>query len=206
MTGPIYFANPCAHSDVTAAMRSGELGFIDTPRQRNLPIVEARWCADNGAFGKEFDIEKWWRFLVKHRSRASTCVFATAPDVVGDAAETMKRSWPWLFRIRGLGYPVALVLQDGQESVPVPWNFIDAVFVGGSTEFKMSSVAAELMREAKARGKWVHVGRVNSYRRLKWAHDHGADSVDGTFLRFAPTENLGRLRAWYEKLANGAPR
>lgn len=201
MKAPLYFANPCSSAGVAEAMGAGELGFIDTPRQRNRRPAGLTWCADNGAFGKEYDEGKWWAFLVKHAADAERAVFATAPDVVGDAAATLAKSAPFFEPMRRLGYRVALVAQDGQESLPVPWAEIDALFIGGSTEWKTSEHAARLMAEAKARGKWVHVGRVNSYKRLRWAAEHGADSVDGTFLRFAPTENLDRLRAWYSKLA-----
>jgi hypothetical protein len=50
-------------------------------------------------------------------------------------------------------FPVALVLQDGQQDGAIPWEEIDAVFVGGTTEFKLGRVASRLTAEAKARGK-----------------------------------------------------
>ena len=37
-------------------------------------------------------------------------------------------------------------------------------------------------REARRRGKWVHMGRVNGLRRLRIALDFGVDTVDGTSL------------------------
>ena len=50
--------------------------------------------------------------------------------------------------------------------------------------------------EAKARGKWIHMGRVNSERRYRYAADIGCDSADGTYLTFGPDQNLPRLMAW----------
>jgi hypothetical protein len=44
------------------------------------------------------------------------------------------------------------------------------------------------------------MGRVNSFKRLKIADDFGCATVDGTFLKFAPTQNLRRLLAWFDKL------
>jgi hypothetical protein len=45
--------------------------------------------------------------------------------------------------------------------------------------------AAVLIREAKWRGKWVHVGRVNTLRRIAWCKALGVDSIDGSgFARF----------------------
>ena len=47
---------------------------------------------------------------------------------------------------------------------------------------------------------WVHMGRVNSQRRLRYAHAIGCDSVDGTYLTYAPDQNLRRLLGWLEDL------
>jgi hypothetical protein len=44
------------------------------------------------------------------------------------------------------------------------------------------------------------MGRVNSYRRLRVAKLIGCNSADGTFLKFAPTENIGRLKRWLDKI------
>jgi hypothetical protein len=137
-------------------------------------------------------------YTLEERDR---CLFAVAPEVVGDAAATLDRSRPYFAKIRELGYPVAYVLQDGQQDVPVPWDEIDAVFAGGSDGFKLGPVAAAVCREATARGLWVHVGRVNSRKRLIYAVSIGADSADGTYLMFGarrglPNVNLPRLLGW----------
>ena len=50
-----------------------------------------------------------------------------------------------------------------------------ALFIGGTTEWKMSDEARRLMD-----GRWTHMGRVNSFRRLQLAKSWGVDSVDGT--------------------------
>lgn len=208
LSRPLYYANPCAPS-VIEEMQAGRLGYIDTPRQQNLPLPGVKWCADNGAFSARFEEGRWWSFLLRHRERVTTCSFATAPDVVGNAEATWKRSWPWLERIQSLGYPVAYVAQDGLESLPVPWDHFDVLFVGGTTEWKLSDHVVALAAEARQRGKGLHVGRVNSFKRLLFAARIGADSVDGTFLTFGPDHNLPRLRAWYRKLdeviANAPP-
>jgi hypothetical protein len=115
---------------------------------------------------------------------------------VGDAAATLARSEPWFDRIGALGFPVALAMQDGQENLPVPWDRIDVAFIGGTTEWKLGPPARVLVAEAKARGKWVHMGRVNSERRFQYARHIGCDSVDGTYLRWSPTANLPRLTGW----------
>lgn len=190
-----YFANPCGRA-VIDAMQRGDLGFIDTPAQGNRRPEGVAWCADNGAFSDNFDEDKWWQFLLRNSDHASTCLFAVAPDVVGDAAATLERSLPWLAEIRDLGYPVAFVAQDGLENLTVPWDLFDVLFIGGTTMWKLGGHARHLVREAKAHGKWVHMGRVNSERRYEYARAIGCDSADGTYLVFGPDVNLPKLLTW----------
>jgi hypothetical protein len=191
-----YFANPSTQR-VRDAMTSGLLNMIDTPKQGNRRPAGVRWCADNGVFGKGYPGDaKWWAWLEASAVDAATCVFAVAPDVVADAAATLVRSAPWLARIRGLGYPVALAAQDGLEHLTVPWDEFDVLFIGGSTEWKLGAAARALVAEAKARGKHVHMGRVNSERRLRYALHIGCDSADGTYIAFGPDVNLPNVLAW----------
>jgi hypothetical protein len=196
-TMTLYFANPCG-SQAVAMMQAGDLGYIDTPHQNNIRPTGVTWCADNGCFSSRFEEGHWWSFLKRHAGDAGTCAFATAPDVVGDAAATLTRSGPWLQRIRALGYPVALVGQDGLEDLVVPWGDFDAFFIGGSTEWKLGPEAAQLAGEARERGKWVHMGRVNSRKRMRYAESIGCHSADGTYLTFGPTINLPKLARWFD--------
>jgi hypothetical protein len=191
----LYAANPCG-PDVVAAMQAGQLAYIDTPAQRNRRPEGVRWAADNGAFSDNFDEAKWWRFLEANAYAAADCLFAVAPDVVGDAAATLERSLPWLPKIRALGYPAAFVAQNGIDATGVPWDAFDCLFIGGTTGFKLGSVARAYAAEAKARGKWLHMGRVNSERRFRYARAIGCDSADGTYLTYGPDTNLPKLLAW----------
>lgn len=192
----LYFANPSTPR-VVAEMREGRLGFIDTPAQGNARPAGVTWCADNGCFGKGYPGDaEWFAWLTRHSADAGTCAFAVAPDVVGDAEATLARSMPWLQRIRRLGYPAALVAQNGLEHLVVPWDEFDVLFIGGTTEWKLGAHARRLIREAKQRGKRVHMGRVNSARRYRYAEHIGCDSVDGTYLTFGPDQNLPKLLNW----------
>ena len=195
-TTPMYLSG-AIHSELMD--RPGR-GFIVTPFMGNRIPDGQTWAADNGCFthGGVFDEERYLSWLATRD--AASCLFATAPDVVGDAVATMARSLPVLPKLRQLGYKAALVAQDGLENLEVPWNEIDALFIGGSTEWKLSAAAAKLVAEAKARGKWVHMGRVNSFKRLRYAGEIGCDSADGTFVAFAPAKNVVRLEAWFQKL------
>jgi EAL domain-containing protein (putative c-di-GMP-specific phosphodiesterase class I) len=107
-----------------------------------------------------------------------------------------------LSRLREAGYPAALAAQNGLEHLPVPWNEFDVLFLGGDTDWKIGQHARRLTAEAKARGKSVHMGRVNSRRRLQIAAHMGCDSADGTYLAHAPDQNLPRLLDWLKELSD----
>lgn len=181
-------------------------GWMLTPMMGNTPDLSVgRWAADTGCFSRpeRFDGNAYLRWL-DARPR-NTCLFATAPDRVGDAAQTLCVAAPYFDRIRRLGYRVALVGQDGLERLNIPWEEFDAYFVGGSTEWKLSAASERLAQQARAFGHWVHVGRVNSRRRYDALRTWGCvDSVDGTFLAFGPNKNKVRLASWLAR-ANQQP-
>lgn len=77
---------------------------------------------------------------------------------------------------------MALVAQDGLQDLPIKWNLFDAIFIGGSTVFKMSVHVRHLIKTAQILGKWVHVGRINTPDRLKYFERLKVDSFDGTGL------------------------
>lgn len=198
----IYFANP-SNSRVRDAMKAGLLGAITTPAQGNKITGLPLWCADNGCgpgvrgIGKGYPgDEAWLAWLADLAPHASRCAFAVAPDVVGDAAATLERSLPFLPVIRGLGYPAAFVAQNGQDRLPVPWDEFDVLFNGGDDGWKLGEPMGRLAAEAKARGKRLHMGRVNSLKRMRHARARGYDSADGTFIRFGPDIRLPEALGW----------
>lgn len=162
------------------------------------------YAADNACFAsKNFDEAKWLAWL--DRMPRDNCLFASAPDIVGDARGTMLRSMPWLPKIRQLGYKAAFVGQNGLENMVVPWDDFDCFFIGGEDvvgqkPWKLGFDALGLVQEARARGKWVHMGRVNSEKRLAYAAYIGCDSADGTFLKYAPEHNVGRMLRWFRNM------
>jgi hypothetical protein len=163
------------------------LGILLAPANGNTVASVVKtglpWAVDNGAYSG-FDEARFLRLLDRAQAQPG-CLFVVAPDVVADAKATLAQ-WPWwsaLIRSRGL--PAAFVGQDGQEDLPLP-DDMDAYFVGGSTRWKLSQASADLCREAKRRGLYLHVGRVNSLRRLRTAYEFGADSIDGSgYSKFA---------------------
>jgi hypothetical protein len=116
------------------------------------------------------------------------CKFVTAPDVVGDWQRTRELWDAWQPELSAAWLPMAYVAQDGQPIDEVPWRSIAALFIGGTTEFKLSAEAEALGRTAKRKGLWLHMGRVNSRKRFDYARATGCDSIDGSkFSRWRNT-------------------
>ncbi|WP_435246379.1 hypothetical protein [Streptomyces sp. NRRL F-5630] len=202
----LYLATPSS-PDIRAAMSAGYLGCMTTPAQGNKVPDGALYACDNGKFGKGWPgTERWFAWLVRTVTRygADRCLWAVAPDVPFDAAGTLIESLPWLARIRDLGVPAAFAAQDGCDQLDggLPWNAFDVLFLAGSTEWKTSPTAERLAREARERGKQVHMGRVNSRRRLGVAGWFGVDSCDGTYLAFGPARNLPTLMGWLGEIGH----
>ena len=158
-------------------MTAGHLGMIATPAAGNAVLPGVTWMADNSVFADRYPgNEAYLAWLAARAQHRPECRLVVAPDVVGNAIETLKRSVPMFPVIRAAGYPVALAAQDGLQDLTVPWGQFDALFIGGSTEWKIGPQARELVSQAKQRRLWVHMGRVNSLRRLQYATDIGCDS------------------------------
>jgi hypothetical protein len=169
-------------------------GQIMTPRSGKRAPHCAIWCADNGSYSGAFDwtcFSDWLCFMQPWRNR---CVFVVAPDVVANAVATLDLFRWYAWRIQSLGFPVALVAQDGLEALrwPPAWAY-DALFVGGTTAWKLSAAADWCIRRAMQAGKWVHVGRVNSQRRIRHFQLLGVHSVDGTSLAYSPDRHYKRF-------------
>lgn len=157
-------------------------GVLQTPADVNPKSSWGRiWAGDNGCYSK-FDQDSFAWMLQQLLPQRFSCKFIACPDVVGSHEETKELFFYWLPKIRAHGYPVAFVAQDGATLDNVPWGLFDALFIGGTTEFKLSPTVLSIL--AKAQGLWRHIGRVNSFKRFK--HFYGkAESFDGSgFSRF----------------------
>ena len=178
-----------------------------TPMMGNRLPPDLPFAIDTGCYAapEKFDPLGYLRWLAERRHLADRCLFATAPDVWGDAKATMKTAGVYFPIIRALGYKAALVAQDGLTPQMVDWDAIDCLFVGGSDAWRTSRPHDELVREARRQGIWLHLGRVNSWRRLKAAHVQGYDSADGTYIAFGPDINGPKLAGWVTRLASQPP-
>jgi hypothetical protein len=186
----------------------GRIGHLYSPRPGRVPTGPydfLPFALDNGAFrayvsGAPWDEDGWLKTLAWARLSGQRPRWAIVPDVVGDKSATLL-SWRRFYgKISAYGWPCAFAVQDGMCSGDIPSD-ADVVFVGGSTEWKWANYrrwCGEFPR--------VHVGRVNSYRRLWDCHEAGAESVDGTGW-FRGDHGSGRpwrsLLAYLSEATNG---
>lgn len=183
----IVFVNGVSKSDIEEHAGSIHLGVFVGPRNWNdltrISNLGFPWAADNDCFNG-LDPDSYLSMLDRIAAVDLTnFVFVTTPDVVADHRATATLFRGWLPALKKRRLPIAFVAQDGATADEIPWNDINALFVGGSTRWKLSRHAARLMAWGKKRDKWVHVGRVNSKRRedrIGALLELGADSFDGT--------------------------
>lgn len=155
------------------------LGHLLTPKNGNsinallatgLPIA-----CDNYAFGT-FDEPAFLRML--DNIKGKRVLWVTAPDVVADAAATLALFDVWEPVIRAHELPVALVAQDGLQDHGVPWERMDALFIGGSTAWKLGRDAARVVGEAKARGStFTEAGSIRGGASATWRKFLGATQL-----------------------------
>jgi hypothetical protein len=167
------------------------LGQLICPRSRNR-VTAARWAADNASFSS-FDPNAYLAMVFRIAKEPTRPLFLTVPDAVADAWQTMALWEMWSRILRPFRLPLAYVVQDGVESIGIPWEDISAIFIGGSTEFKIGSVARRAVALARQRRIWVHMGRVNTVRRLIYAQQIGCDSVDGSGFAKFPDQMISRF-------------
>jgi hypothetical protein len=108
-------------------------------------------------------------------------LFVTVPDVPFDGVATLRRFAEWAPMMPHL--PLAFCVQDGAGAAGIPWNWpgLRCLFMAGSTDYKLSVEMAAICREGKRRGLWIHAGRVNSRKRIRYLHQLDCvDSLDGT--------------------------
>jgi hypothetical protein len=171
------------------------IGMMSTPFTGNTIMHavnhDAVWCLDNGCFNR-YEPQSIVRMLERWQGLKG-CKFAVVPDVVCNHDETMLLFRAWIGTYTRLGYPAAFVLQNGVTPDSVPYGSIAAVFIGGDDQFKYNDTVREIVKRAKQRGLWVHMGRVNSARRIRYAAAIGCDSTDGTAVVRFQRQRLAEL-------------
>ena len=174
------------------------LGFGECTNRGEYPPRRRPWFFDNGSFsdwkaGKPWDADAWRRDLDRIREGDTRPDFVVAPDIIAGGAESLEHSRSQLAHLEG--FKTYLVAQDGMH----PGMVADAlegfagIFVGGTLEWKMSTGAAWCVL-ADALGVPCHLGRIGTARRVRWAVDVGAASIDSC-LPLWSGDNLRVFRA-----------
>jgi hypothetical protein len=143
------------------------------------------WILDNGAFTTKGFVEWHWRdWISATKPYKEKCICVVIPDVVGDCNATIEKFAVYAPEAKEHFNHIAFVTQDGLTCNMVPWDDFDVLFIGGSDDHKMGKEAGYLIQEGLARGKHVHVGRVNTeFRLMRFWQCH---TWDGTALTIKP--------------------
>ena len=162
------------------------------------------YALDNGRFiawdkGIEWPRDEYMRMLDSVAFKRPP-LFAVAPDFVGEKERTLDSFYEWLPVLRGYRFPVAIAVQDGMTPVDVPKE-ADWIFVGGTDRWKMANLRSFTKTE-----KPVHVGRVNTGKRLWECHEAGAVSCDGSGWFRGDYRQLQSLENYWSHLAGDTQR
>jgi len=167
-----------------------EILQLASPLTRYKNHDKIQFGYDNGAFTINPFSNPHWKPV--EMSMKPNCKWVVMPDVVGCALATNR-----LFHLMKDNIELsrrAIVAQDGHgvlEKYDVPFDEIGCLFIGGSTHWKDSQgvILAAYCKEHYPH-VWIHVGRVNTMRRISLFFDV-ANSFDGSGLvRFGMLEEL----------------
>lgn len=181
-------------------------GFGEMVVRGELPPRRNPFAYDNGAFrdftaGKAFDFNRWARDLRFMNYRDMRPDFVVVPDKVAAGAESLRVSLDWVDWIPTELGPRYLVVQDGMSEADVAAviGHFEGIFVGGSTEWKLETAGA-WARLAHRNDRPIHIGRVGTPDRARWAKRIGADSIDSTQPLWS-AGHLSRFAAAVEAMA-----
>lgn len=143
------------------------------------------WAVDNGAWsaylqGKSFDEDAFSRAIDKVGEGADWVVL---PDIVAGGMASLDLSLKWLDRLRGFPERALIAVQDGitVDDVRDYLGPMVGLFIGGSTPWKLATLDAWAAL-SRRKGCYLHVGRVNSLKRINACAQVGANSFDGTSI------------------------
>jgi hypothetical protein len=187
------------HKEIKKKKHTGKVGWFTSPSgflHHGYPPSDMPCAFDNGAFLRWIPGD-YIRMLIVARDRGLKPLWVVLPDVVGDARRTLRFWYTWEPIVSAFGFPLAFACQDGCEPEDVP-RTASCCFIGGTTDWKLANAA-----RFKSVTSWLHIGRVNTAGRLKWAESIGADSIDGSgwFRDGVNNPNSKRLKALHEFLS-----
>jgi len=199
----LYLSSSYTNLKPSLRPRFGYMLNVNRKIGQELEAVRYPWMLDNGAFSEAWNEDTWRKRLEKLSPYADTCIAAIVPDMILDATATLARWHVYAPEVKALGYKAAFATQNGCTVGMVPWDEMDVLFIGGSDAHRVRE-CWPLIAEAKRRSMWVHVGRVNSAKRIQ--QFCVADSVDGTHLSVEPSVRNQEKLLWAIEHCNGIKR
>lgn len=167
-----------------ACQRLG-VGLMIVDHWRN-PSYYPHFAIDNGCYsawsrGAPWDPVPFLKSLAKCRELGLKPDFVVIPDVVANADASTLRSYQWYGVLKDLypEFPLYWAVQDGMDPNVLPRTNIDGIFVGGSMQWKLETMA-QWAETARTWGIPIHVGRIGTPERMVMAHWAGIDSIDST--------------------------
>ncbi len=197
-----YVGQTTWHSPTDDRLRAHRLGECTIRGQ--LPARRQPWIYDNGAYvdwqrGQAFDMAAWMHdldLMPEQRTQPDWCV---APDVVAGGTASLEFSLLHHTALVARGLRAYLAVQDGMTEADVEQavrvgHFV-GLFVGGTLPWKLETGAA-WVRLAHRLGLFCHIGRVGTAKRVRWAIECGADSIDSSL----PLWSQEKLRLFVDML------
>jgi hypothetical protein len=177
-----------------AATHPGQVGHLYGPGGWRGPFPEFPYALDNGAFpafarGRPWDAAAFRKLVARAANAEVAPRWVAVPDVVMDRDATLASWYRWAPELRGAGWPLAFVVQNGMLAGDVP-SEAAVVFVGGDTRWKQETAPYWCKHFPR-----VHVGRVNGETDLWRYHRAGAESCDGSGWFRGDRKQLDGL--WY---------
>lgn len=145
------------------------------------------YAIDNGAYSafvnnREWDPIPFLRTIRRARLYERKPDFVVCPDIVAGGRDSLIHSINWLHVLPGeLQYYLAV--QDGMQIQEVAdvirSHGFAGIFVGGTADWKIETAPAWCIL-SKNLGIKCHIGRIGPGRKILWAAQIGADSVDSS--------------------------
>ena len=141
------------------------------------------YALDNGAWsaycqGRAFNDRA---FLSALRQFGAEADWTTLPDIVAGGHASLALSLRWMRRVLDESPRALLAVQDGlapDDVAPFLGERV-GIFIGGSTAWKLRTLP-QWAALGQRQGCWIHVGRVNTVRRIALCNVVGATSFDGS--------------------------
>lgn len=180
--------------DIIDGLRRAGIG--ECTLRGELPPRRADYFYDNGAYtdhvsGSQFNVNQFMRDIRAMRQRGKgkasfeRPAFIVLPDLVARGLESLAESESWIEECVDVA-PLYLAVQNGMSEGNIEALLarqpgkIAGLFIGGTMDWKLGTAASWIVF-AHARGLKVHIGRVGTLERVRWAKAIGADSIDSSF-------------------------